>query len=186
MIQPLFNGMLAILLAKFMINDLPHAAGLTRGNDGGPVFEHFLATGKYLWKGVEYANVPHQLEVDTNRGVLYLHNLMSGITALRVCRVPDDLIRLFEVGTVVIDLMHSPVRRGGKAGKIIKKEPAFLDISGAQELLAGELPGPGGFSIVDEAGLVYFEFKNVPANLIKDLWLGNFVDITLGYTGRTQ
>lgn len=28
MIQPLFNGMLAILLAKFVINDLPHAAGI--------------------------------------------------------------------------------------------------------------------------------------------------------------
>ncbi len=29
MIQPLFNGMLAILLAKFCLNDLPHAAGIT-------------------------------------------------------------------------------------------------------------------------------------------------------------
>lgn len=28
MIQPLFNGMLTLLLAKFLINDLPHAAGL--------------------------------------------------------------------------------------------------------------------------------------------------------------
>lgn len=28
MIQPLFNGMLAILLAKFCLNDLPHASGL--------------------------------------------------------------------------------------------------------------------------------------------------------------
>ncbi len=29
MIQPLFNGMLAILLAKFCLNDIPHAAGIT-------------------------------------------------------------------------------------------------------------------------------------------------------------
>lgn len=28
MIQPLLNGMIAILLTKFIINDLPHAAGL--------------------------------------------------------------------------------------------------------------------------------------------------------------
>ncbi len=28
MIQPLFNSMLAILLAKFCLNDIPHAAGL--------------------------------------------------------------------------------------------------------------------------------------------------------------
>ncbi len=184
--QPLFNSMLTILLAKFVLNDVPHAIGLTKGNGGGKEFEHWMATGKYLWKGIEYTKVPHQLEVDTNRGVLYLHNLMSGITALRVCQVPDDLIRLFEVGTVVIDLVSTPVRRGGKAGKIIKKEPAFLDISGAQELLVGEFPGPGGFSIIDEAGLVYFEFKSVPANLIKDLWTGKFVDITLGYTGRAK
>jgi len=152
--------------------------------NGGPAFGHYLATGKYLWKGTEYTHIPRQLEVDTGRGVVYLHNLLSGRTDLRVCRVPDDIIRMFEVGTVVIDLVHTPVRRGGKAGRIIKKEPVFLEISGAQELLAGELPGPGEFSITDEAGLVYFEFKNVPANLIEGLWFGNFVDITLGYTGR--
>ena len=29
MIQPLFDGMLAILLTKFMLNDVPHAAGIT-------------------------------------------------------------------------------------------------------------------------------------------------------------
>ncbi len=29
MIQPLFNGVLAILLAKFCLNDIPHAAGIT-------------------------------------------------------------------------------------------------------------------------------------------------------------
>ncbi len=33
MIQPLFNGMLTILLAKFCLNDIPHAAGIT----GNPV-----------------------------------------------------------------------------------------------------------------------------------------------------
>jgi len=174
MIQQVLNGMITLLMAKFMLNDFPHAAGLTKGNGGGEQFEHFLATGKYLWKGVEYTSPPHQLEVDTNRGVLYLHNLMSGITALRVCQIPDDLVRLFEVGTVVIDLAHVPARRGGKAGKIIKKEPAFLDIRADE------------FGIVDEAGLVYFTFKGVSANLIKDLWLGKFVDITLGYTGRAK
>lgn len=34
MIQPLFNGMIAILLTKFVVNDLPHAAGLTGGQLG--------------------------------------------------------------------------------------------------------------------------------------------------------
>jgi len=36
MIQPLFNGMLAILLAKFCLNDLPHAAGLTEPDHERP------------------------------------------------------------------------------------------------------------------------------------------------------
>ena len=153
--------------------------------DGGEEFEHFVATGKYLWKGVEYTNLPHQLEVDTSRGVIYLHNLLMGQTVLRVCRVPDDIIRMFEMGTVVIDLVRTPIRHGGGAGKVIKKEPVFLSISGAQQLLTGTLPsGPGSFTIVDEAGQVYFEFRNVPERLIKDLWFGNFVDITLGHTGR--
>ena len=156
-----------------MMNDVPHAVGLTQGNGGGKAFEHFRATGKYIWKGNEYTDPPHQLEVDTNRGVMYMHNLLSGITALRVCRIPDDLIHLFEAGTVVIDLVHTPERRGGKKGKIIKKEPAFFSIEA------------NSFGIVDEAGLVYFEFRNVPDNLIKELWLGHFIDITLGFTGRT-
>jgi len=29
MIQPLFDGMITVLLAKFMLNDVPHAAGIT-------------------------------------------------------------------------------------------------------------------------------------------------------------
>lgn len=185
-LSTVMNGMISIMLAKFVLNDVPHAI-LNSGN-GGPAFEHFLATGKYLWKGVEYNSLPFQLEVDTGRGVIYLHNLMSGQTALRVCRIPDDIIRLFETGTVAIHLVRTPARKMGevsKSGKIIKKEPVFLDISGAQIILAGRPPGPGEFSIADEAGLVFFEFENIPANLVRDLWIGKFVDITLGYTGRT-
>lgn len=41
MIQTALNGMITIMLAKFMINDLPHAAGLlgNPGNPGGKFFE---------------------------------------------------------------------------------------------------------------------------------------------------
>jgi len=152
--------------------------------DGGPIFEHWLATGKYLWKGVEYAHAPHELEVDISRGVIYLHNLVMGGTVLRVCRVPDDIIRMFEIGTVVIDLVRTPIRHGGKGGRIIKKSPVFLSISGSEQILTGVLPDTGSFSIADEAGQIYFEFKNVPGRLLKDLWYGEFVDITLGVTGR--
>ncbi len=164
----------SVLQDKFLLNDVPHAVGLTKGNGGGKEYEYFLATGKYLWNNTEYTDPPHQLEVDTGRGVIYLHNLMSGKTALRVCRVPDDLIRLFETGTVVIDLVHTPVRRGGGAGRATKKEPVFLAIKTDE------------FDIIDEAGLIHFTFKGVPSNLISNLWLGEFVDITLGHTGRAQ
>ena len=34
MIEPLFNGMIAILLTKFMLNDVPHAAGIV----GNPAY----------------------------------------------------------------------------------------------------------------------------------------------------
>lgn len=36
MIQEALNGMITLLLAKFMLNDVPHAAGMFRG-DGEPV-----------------------------------------------------------------------------------------------------------------------------------------------------
>lgn len=42
MIQPLLNGMLTILLAKFFLNDLPHAAGLA----GKPDYERDPTSGQ--------------------------------------------------------------------------------------------------------------------------------------------
>ncbi len=183
-ITTITNFIASLLMAKFALNDVPHAIGLTRGNGGGEAFEHFMLTGKYLWKGREYDKVPRELEVDKRRGVIYLHNLMSGKINLRVRRIPDDLIHLFKIGTVIINLKLTPLRRGGANGRSIKISPVFLSISGAEELLAGKFPGTGDFTIENKEGQAYFEFRNVPGNLIKDLWLGNFVDITLGYTGR--
>ena len=62
------------------------------GNGGGDPFDHWMKTGKYLWKGIEYSHVPYQLEVDTSRGVLYLHSLVTGDTRLRTCRIHEELI----------------------------------------------------------------------------------------------
>lgn len=37
MIPTVLNGMVALMMAKLMLNDLPHAAGITKGPDyGGP------------------------------------------------------------------------------------------------------------------------------------------------------
>lgn len=151
-----------------------------KGNGGGERLEHWLTTGKYLYKGVEYADVPHQLEVDTGRGVLYLHNLlMEGQTVLRVCRIPGDVLQVFAggIGTVSIHLKTTATGRGIPRGKIIKKQPVFLNIPGSFPEVGGE------FSIVNEAGQIFFEFGDVPGELMKALWRGDFADITLGYTG---
>jgi len=146
-------------------------------------FEHWQKTGKYLYKGVEYTDVPHELEVDLGRGVLYLHNLIAGTTVLRVCRIPRDTITLVTIGTPVIDLINSPSGGRNTAGKVIKRKPAFLEISGSESMMDMRVPPTGSFQINNEAGQSYFDFKNVPGNLLYDLWMGKFVDITMGYTG---
>jgi len=145
-------------------------------------YQHWLKTHMYLYKGVEYTNAPHELEIDTSRGVIYLHNLMDGKTVLRVCRIPDDLIHLTNIGTITIDLIRTPSRHGHTPGKIIKKSPTFLNLSGAEKMMDLQTPEAGRFSINDESGMILVEFWSVPGRLLKDLWFGNFVDITLGYT----
>lgn len=57
MIQRLFNGMLTLLLAEFMLNDVPHAAGLT--NPGGGQFQQYCSKcGKVLGRSdVFYADL---------------------------------------------------------------------------------------------------------------------------------
>lgn len=126
-------------------------------------------------KGGNDPTDPHQLEVDTGRGVLYVHSLLRGVTALRVCRIPDESVRLFasEDGIVVIDLRgYSHRLEPHLKGRTIKKEPVFFDIR------------EDSFTVRSQAGVTLFEFKNVPLRLINDLRLGDFVDITLGYTGK--
>ena len=136
---------------------------------------------KFLWGGVEYTDPPHQLEVDTGRGVLYLHAFVAGQTVLRVCRIPDDLIGPFVqgTGTVSINLKHTPAREGRAAyERVVKKEPVFLSLP--------QQPKEEGnsFSIDDIAGTVLFDFEDVPGKVIEDLRFGRFADITIGYTGR--
>ena len=159
----------------------PITSGGNGGEDSNKEFEHWMKTGHYLWKGVEYTQVPHELEVDTGRGVLYLHNLMMKQTVLRVCRIHDELMRLFASGliSIGIDLKNTTIRRGGPVrGRIMKIAPVFLNLPDFFK------PGEGTFSIVDENKHLFFEFRHVPEKNIKDLWKGNFTDITIGVTGR--
>ena len=146
-----------------------------KSNGGVDPFDHWMKTGKYIFKGIEYAHVPYKLEVDTSRGVIYLHSLMTGDTRLRVCRVHEDYTKIFEqgTGTVSIHLESSPVRNIlHTGGKVITKEPVFLEL------------GENSFTICDETGTVLLEFRQVPERLIQDLFTGTFTDITMGHTGR--
>jgi hypothetical protein len=147
-------------------------------------FQHFIKTGRYLYKGVEYTDPPHQLEIDTGRGVMYLHNVIMATTILRVCRLndtarnaPSDLICL------VIDLVNSPYSNKRTSGRTVKKFPVFLKISGVESIMDMKVPPNGDFQIVDKTGGECYDFKNVPGQLLYDLWVGKFVDIIMGYTG---
>ena len=46
MIPTLMNGMLTLLLAKFLLNDVPHAAGILANNSGRASFKEELAKSK--------------------------------------------------------------------------------------------------------------------------------------------
>lgn len=151
---------------------------MTTGN-GGPAFEHWRQTGKYLWEGTEYSSPPHQLEIDLQRGVLYLHSLLIGRSSLRVCRIPDYVMWPFIAGTGpgVIDLKTTPERAEGHTLKgRVEREPVFLDLP------AESIDDGGSFAVRDIADTVLFVFHGVPGQIIKDLWLGEFADITVGWT----
>lgn len=158
---------------------------MTAGN-GGPAFQHWLSTGKYLWQGKEYTDPPHELEVDLRRGVLYVHSILAGQSVLRVCRIPDNVLWMFAsgAGTAYIDLKTVAVRGqvSGSSGTLkgtIEKQPVFLDIPESYSVVDG-----GIFSIADEAGLALFSFSGVPGSIMKRLWYGEFADITIGFTGH--
>lgn len=146
--------------------------------------KYWIQTGKYLYGGTSYDDPPHELEVDTGRGVIYVHNLLSAETVLRVCRVPRDVIGVIEIDcTAMIDLVHSPSSARNVQGRIIKKKPVFIIPSGKEAMLDMKGPPDGNFKITNLEGQSYYEFTSVPGNLIFNLWVGKFVDITLGYTG---
>ena len=122
-----------------------------------------------------------QLEINVNRGVIYVHSLLTGQTVLRVCRIPDDLMQLFWSGMVSlqIDLKRTPTRREGCSMRrnIAKTDPVCIK---TPDSVQGDV---GGFSIVDSMGRTLIEFTSVPMSVMLKLWTEQFVDITIGYTG---
>lgn len=47
-----------------------------------------------------------QLELDTYRGVLYIHNKETGTTILRICRLPKDINLQTDLGQLDITLSN--------------------------------------------------------------------------------
>lgn len=141
-----------------------------------------MTTQGYPYEGIEYIKPPHQLEVDTDRGVLYMHDLTAGQTVLRVCRIADHILVGFynELGTVQLPLRSViPRIRGVEERKgVLKKEPTFINLPDHWD------SNNGLFTIETEAGAVMFEFYNVPDRVMKSLLAGEFTDITIGVTGR--
>jgi len=133
----------------------------------------------FLFKRVEYISPPYELEIDPTRGVLYLHDLKTGISLLRICRIPEEVLKDFgkEGEPLIIDLLYTQPKVSPQAskGRAIKRSPVFLDISS----------GYTEFSIIvsDYEG-IWIEVLNVPESLVKTLERGEFVDLTLGVTGR--
>lgn len=131
----------------------------------------------YEYKGIEYVARPLELEVDISRGVLYLHDTTTGITVLRICRIPSGLRQIPVSGTVTIDLkaVEEDLILIPGVGRL-RKAPVFTEVS-----IAG-----GYFVITDEAGLILIEVLNVPHQLLDTLKNYEFTDITCGYTGKEE
>ena len=134
---------------------------------------------RFLFKGVEYISPPYELEVDPGRGVLYLHSLQTGLTVLRICKIPEEVWKDFgkEGYPVSIDLLYTQPKTSPQIhrGKIIKRSPVFLEFD-PRHLTEFTI-------IISDYEGIWIDVLNVPEDLVKTLERGEFVDITLGYTG---
>lgn len=128
----------------------------------------------YEYRGVEYISRPLEYELGTGRGVLYLHDTTTGISVLRMCRIPDAIVDTMLSGTASIDLASVVPRSEGiiVGGGTAKIAPVFIEV------------GDNSFSVVKETGELLFEVRGVPQNILDTLRAYGFADITLGYTER--
>jgi len=132
---------------------------------------------QYIYRGTEYRDKPYELEVDTGRGVIYLHEPMTGATVLRICRVPEEVTdTILGGGTGDLVLSYAVPRIGYVGGRVIRKSPVFLAFE-----------DPEWIRIEDESGQVLLDVRGIPPGMSSGLRLGKFTDITVGVTGaRSQ
>jgi len=131
----------------------------------GPPFPGFF------YRGIEYPERPLELEADLGRGVLYLHDPETGITVLRICRLPLEFRELLSARmNPLLDLIEDEPFLGSTPDKLYKKAPVFFDME----------RGLGSFWVTDEGGILLFEVVNVPSRCLDTLGRHEFTDITVG------
>jgi len=126
----------------------------------------------FLWKEIEYTSPPLELEADISRGVLYLHDLRTGITLLRICRIPEEVMAKVPTYGAVLDLAIAHPRVKTIRGKRFKKSPVFLDI----------YKEDNRFSIMVDDWDTVISVENVPMDYLGSLEKSKFTDITVGVT----
>ncbi len=127
----------------------------------------------YEYKGVQYISRHLEYELDTGRGVLYLHDLTIGMSVLRICRIPDGAVDMMLSGTAELDLATTTPRSESIIGEgKVRIAPVFLEVS------------EESFIVVKETGGILLEVKGVPENILATLREYKFSDITIGWTRR--
>lgn len=128
---------------------------------------------QYPHKGPGYTAPPLELESHTNRGVVYLHNLATGQSTLRICRVPENVMERIPRYGAELDLSTATPRLGLTEGRTYKKSPVFLSMDRPSK----------SFMVVTEAGEGILTVKAVPTRLLDTLDKLEFTDITVGISG---
>jgi len=107
MINNLASGMLALMVAKFMMNDIPHAAGISHnpGNLGGPS-SHSNPTGDMTLDIIRRAGLkeyeyqwfpPSEKEGKPRRGPVYKRTRNIGVYSIVMTRTKSSCtVKLYE------------------------------------------------------------------------------------------
>jgi hypothetical protein len=86
-----------------------------------------MSTTKPDWKtiaeeAITAGNIPAVLEIDSARGVIYVHDAAQGITAIRICGLPAGIVAPIDMtveadgvmisGTYMLQVPHGPLVMG--------------------------------------------------------------------------
>ena len=97
MIQPLFNAMITIMMAKFLLNDVPHAAGFMFSNPSNPGSSTSDIIARTGMKEYEYHYFPEPEVSSKSRAYMYTRTKQIGQYEIRLTRTKSACsIKLYE------------------------------------------------------------------------------------------